>query len=409
MINEQYLRYVCSLCIISIQFIIPFKILKSQTIDPIALNTLEVSIKKVNNIKDLSYSLLYSYSYGDDRSVIVSEMGISYISIFNKDSVLFYFPKSNSRLETKDSVYLHIDKPTKHIVALLKNDFYTHGPYNIEKITIKDLLPKIEDLKINFIDSIIFKVSNNPNEYIIDEIHKPREFNDGLFQSKKSFNRYWIDKKTLLPIKRQRYLHILTDLNKEEIHIDDFSLSFPERNPATNFALDDFQDKSLRRPNIQKIDEELNTDLNSYNLIKIGMEAPNFSGKNIKSELEETLTQYRGKVVLLDFWYLSCAPCRQLMPILNKINEKYKNEDFVLLGVNTNDKNASDIKNYINKNSFSYKQWYLPSKEEQFYGIKAAPTTILIDKTGKVVFVEEGFQKEIEKTLTIFIEKEIAK
>lgn len=71
------------------------------------------------------------------------------------------------------------------------------------------------------------------------------------------------------------------------------------------------------------------------------------------------------------------------MPILNQLNEKYKNEDFVRLAVNIHDKNVDEIKSYIDMKSFSYKHWYQPSKEKELYGIKYAPTTILINKKGK--------------------------
>ncbi|MGJ1387176.1 TlpA family protein disulfide reductase [Sphingobacterium spiritivorum] len=384
----------------------PTHFANAQNIDPKALSILKSSMKRVEDINRLSYSISYSYSSGNEKNVFVCEIGVSYISILTKDSVLYFLPQSNVRLDTKDSVFIYFENPTKYISGLAKKEYYTHGVYNIEKININDLLPKMKDLEGEFIDSIVFSETQDQDEYIIDEIHKPRAYNNGQVRSKSSFNRYWINKKTLLPSKRHRFFHSIDDLDEENINIDDFSLSFPERNPAPNFPIDIFKDNTLKN---KKTDEVLDEKIVANDLIEKGMIAPNFSGKDILSQLEEDLNAYKGKVVLLDFWYLSCPPCRQLMPILNKLNKKYSNKDFIVLGVNFHDKNVDNIKNYIDKMSFSYKQWYLPSKEEKFYGIKSAPTTILIDKTGKIVFVEEGFYKDIEKNISQIIDIEVDK
>ncbi|GEM_PF-2768567 len=390
-------------------FFLQISLINAQNIDPKALNILKSSIKKVEDINSLSYSIMYSFSRGNEKSVSVSEIGVSYITKLNKDSILFYLPQSNFRLDTKDSVLIYFYNPTEYISTLEKKDFYTHGVYNIEKINIQDLLPKIEDFEGDFIDSIVFSKEKNQDEYIIDEILKNRSFDNGQVQYKKSFNRYWIDKKSLLPTKRQRFNHSINDLNEEEIQIDDFSISFPDRNPAQSFPIDVFENASLKNKKVENAKDLLSENAETIDLIKVGMFAPNFSGKNIFSQLEEDLRLYKGKVILLDFWYVSCSPCRQLMPILNELNKKYKNKDFMVLGVNFHDKDGDYIKKYIEKMSFTYKQWYQPSEEEKFYGVTAGPTTILIDKTGKIVFVEEGFYENIEETLSKLIDTEINK
>lgn len=404
--TKPYLSILLYCCLFCLLHFLPIHFVNAQNVDPKALNVLKESIKRVEDINSLSYSIFYSYSRGNEKNVFVDEMGVSYISKINKDSALYYLPQSNIRLDTKDSVFIYFDHPAKYISGLAKKDYYTHGVYNIEKININDLLPKTNDLKGDFIDSIVFSETQNQDEYIIDEIHKLTTYNNGLIRSKRSFNRYWINKKTLLPSKRQRFSHRIDDLDEEDINIDDFSLSFPERNPAPNIPIDIFKDKTLKNKKINEVLDEKTVD---NHLIEKGMIAPNFSGTDVLSQLEENLEAYKGKVVLLDFWYVSCTPCRQLMPILDKLNKKYNSKDFIVLGVNFHDKDVKNIKNYIEKMSFSYKQWYLPSKEKSFYGIKAAPTTILIDKTGKIVFVEEGFYEDIEKTLSKIIEKEINK
>ena len=69
---------------------------------------------------------------------------------------------------------------------------------------------------------------------------------------------------------------------------------------------------------------------------KVGSAAPDFQGKTIKSK-EITLSDYAGKVVLIDFWASWCPPCREEMPALIDFYDTHKNPKFELIAINIDD------------------------------------------------------------------------
>ena len=97
----------------------------------------------------------------------------------------------------------------------------------------------------------------------------------------------------------------------------------------------------------------------------------------------------QGKVVLINFWASWCPPCRAEMPSLNKLYNELKNDHhFVFLFINE-DENIENARKFISKNNFSIPLYFrLNVPEEIFSG--TLPTTLVLDKQGKVVLKHEG-------------------
>ncbi len=83
----------------------------------------------------------------------------------------------------------------------------------------------------------------------------------------------------------------------------------------------------------------------------IGAVAPAFSATDINGN-KYSLKSLKGKIIVMNFWFVECKPCVQEIPDLNKLVEDYKNEDVVFLGFATNKK--SKIDSFLEKNNFSY-------------------------------------------------------
>ncbi len=96
----------------------------------------------------------------------------------------------------------------------------------------------------------------------------------------------------------------------------------------------------------------------------------------------------RGKVVLVHYWATWCEPCKQALPLLEKMLSKYGKENLALIGVNINNQ-RSDLDAYLAENSLPWPQIYEPggmdSRLATEMGVLTLPTMILIDKNGKVV------------------------
>ncbi len=133
-------------------------------------------------------------------------------------------------------------------------------------------------------------------------------------------------------------------------------------------------------------------------------QAPNFtlkatSGKNLK------LSEMAGNVVLINFWASWCGPCREEMPLLNDLHNKYEPLGFTVLGVNVEEdpKNATGfLKNFPvdfpvvldNQNTVS-----------QQYNVVAMPTTVLVDRDGNVRYLHKGYKAGDEQKYRKIVKK----
>jgi peroxiredoxin len=134
---------------------------------------------------------------------------------------------------------------------------------------------------------------------------------------------------------------------------------------------------------------------NAYAVEK-GNTAPNFtlksrSGENLK------LSEFRGEVVMINFWASWCGPCRQEMPELESLYQRYKPMGFTLLGINVDDqiKNADKMLKQI---PVSFPVLYdSEHKVSDLYKVAAMPTTILLDRNGTIHDIHLGYQPGMEK------------
>lgn len=123
--------------------------------------------------------------------------------------------------------------------------------------------------------------------------------------------------------------------------------------------------------------------------------APDFTLKTLAGP-NLRLNEQRGQVVLLNFWATWCAPCKQEMPHLNKLHDKYRDAGFVLLGVNVDDdpaKAAADAAKLGIKFPVLLDSAKTVSK---LYQLDAMPTTVVIDRDGRVRHVHQGYRNGLE-------------
>jgi thiol-disulfide isomerase/thioredoxin len=100
------------------------------------------------------------------------------------------------------------------------------------------------------------------------------------------------------------------------------------------------------------------------------------------------ISQYKGKLIVLDFWATWCQPCRAQMPALAKLHEELKNKDAVLIGID-DDETAEKANEYLTANGYTWPNIHAPSARAKFK-VQAIPTRIVIDKIGKITAYEIG-------------------
>jgi thiol-disulfide isomerase/thioredoxin len=127
-----------------------------------------------------------------------------------------------------------------------------------------------------------------------------------------------------------------------------------------------------------------------------GFTLPNFTPGSIDSV---SLHQFAGKVVLLDFWFKSCGPCMEAMPHYNTLQNKFGKDIFQLLTINIED-GVDDMKFFYNKYQPVYKMLFKGNTLFKSLGLSGCPSSVLLDKSGKVTQVFAGFdQQVIEKKI----------
>ena len=126
-----------------------------------------------------------------------------------------------------------------------------------------------------------------------------------------------------------------------------------------------------------------------------GQTAPDFALKSSSGE-NLRLSEYRGDVVMVNFWATWCGPCRQEMPILDELYSRYQRVGFSLLGVNIDD-NSSKAMNMVNELGVTFPVLFDSRKEvSELYDVDAMPVTLLIDREGTVRYVHQGYKPGYE-------------
>ena len=137
--------------------------------------------------------------------------------------------------------------------------------------------------------------------------------------------------------------------------------------------------------------------------------APNFTLQDLSGK-EVSLWQHKGQIVLLDFWATWCAPCRRSIPELVDIQEKYRDQGLVILGISTDDPRRTSINSLLAfKEQFKINYSILLANRNvtrAYFGTgqMPIPTLFVIDREGKVVdsvvgYVPGAVERSLEKLI----------
>ena len=177
---------------------------------------------------------------------------------------------------------------------------------------------------------------------------------------------------------------------------------------------DDFNgaEKALREavaaegidPKMKTAAEGMLARLDTMKKLKVGADAIDFKTTDIAGK-EIGPSDYKGKVVLLDFWATWCAPCRAEMPTVKKVYSTYHEKGFDIIGVSM-DNNRSAFDSYLKEQDMKWRQIYdgngWKAEIGQIYAVSSIPSTFLIDKQGKIRYKNlrgKDLEEAVEKLL----------
>lgn len=127
--------------------------------------------------------------------------------------------------------------------------------------------------------------------------------------------------------------------------------------------------------------------------------APNFTLQTLDGQ-EVTLSKLKGKVILLDFWATWCGPCRESIPHLIQLYKTYQKDGLEVIGMNVEKGEMDTVRRFVKSIDIPYPITLSPDEVQRDYRVSGLPTTILIDKQGRIRDKMVGFTSEIAKQMT---------
>jgi thiol-disulfide isomerase/thioredoxin len=121
-----------------------------------------------------------------------------------------------------------------------------------------------------------------------------------------------------------------------------------------------------------------------------------------------TLSNYKGYVLVMDFFATWCIPCKESIPHLNSLNRKYGKQGLQILGVNVDEGNDREVRNFITERKVSYPVAFVGEDMQTDYGLRSIPTVYVINKKGMVADKFQGYSDQTGKAMEESIKRLLA-
>jgi cytochrome c biogenesis protein CcmG/thiol:disulfide interchange protein DsbE len=135
--------------------------------------------------------------------------------------------------------------------------------------------------------------------------------------------------------------------------------------------------------------------------------APNFVLKDLNGK-KVTLTDFKGKVIILTFWATWCPPCRAEIPHFVDLYSAYRSKGLEVVGISLDSYNVGGLKDFVKKYQITYPVLVGDNKISSDYGgITSIPTTFIITQDAKIFRVYVGYleKSDFEKDIKILLRK----
>jgi thiol-disulfide isomerase/thioredoxin len=134
-------------------------------------------------------------------------------------------------------------------------------------------------------------------------------------------------------------------------------------------------------------------------LLPVGESAPDWRLTDAEGKVH-SLSEYRGKVVVMDFWATWCGPCEEVMPRMQKLYEKFKDQGVIVFGVNSWEK--EDPVELMKQKRYSYGLLLRGEEIAEAYKVTSLPAVYMIGADGRIIYCHEGMD---DQNLASLVEK----
>jgi thiol-disulfide isomerase/thioredoxin len=203
---------------------------------------------------------------------------------------------------------------------------------------------------------------------------------------------YFLDKEELVPLYGRLEQRSPRQWSVDELFFSDYGFDHTDRK-----QLKEKQQKLLTDNPVEDLDNYSET-ARLEKMLHTGDKAPLVTGKYYTSGEPFALKDFIGKnVIILDFWYTHCPPCVKAVPALSELYSKYQDKGLKIFGLNSVDnqpRSMDNLEKFLKKRDVSYDIILTPMEVDMQYRINGYPTMYVIDKEGKIAWVEIGFSEE---------------
>jgi thiol-disulfide isomerase/thioredoxin len=301
---------------------------------------------------------------------------------FNGTTVYKLRPKENAVLQKT----LEVNSPTERKLGFVTS-FFGGGPYQLTMLEFVEAEPLARQTQADVLDYEGRTVVEGIPCHVI-YIEYSTEF---MGNKRKTRERWYFGTKDNLP---RKFESLVTDdkgrHGSYELTLSDLKI---------NTKLNDSVFKVVNPKGYSIKQYEPPTPPASLPINSIAPEWKLFDENN----REHSLQNYRGKIVIMDFWATWCGPCIRAMPDLQKLHDKFKSRGVEVFGVNAWEE--SNAAAYMKQRGFTYNLLLKGEEIGKLYNVSTLPSMYIIGIDGKIIYHATGLPKDVESFLEDYLKR----
>ena len=356
--------------------------------------------KSLNSLKNLQYQNTRELNYSSENYRHISKWDVYHDFQKPDDRIGFKYQieDSTSKQIFNGTEKFDLDKKIRTIKVDNNPDegsLNNHSAFYNSLITLKNVLPLIINDK-SAIKAIADTTINNLSfTSITVNIGKRRIQSlgkgfDAMATKSNFIYKIILEKESNLPF--------------EVLQINDFNNDFIKTtftNIKTNTS---FPSDLSWYYSTYKNDYKLVVEKASPQLAPKGSIASEWTLKIYNKDKTLSLKDLRGEVILLEFWIKNCGACIESVPYLNRLQARFKDEKFKIIGINSYD-SVEDVSWFCRKHNIDFSVLLNGKEVAEKYGVIGFPAFFIIDKEGKIIYATAGYDKSNESEVVRIIEK----
>lgn len=355
---------------------------------PRAVSVLQEISDKLNGLTTFSYDIKRELNYASENYHNISEwscyfsfdpagttVGFKY-QVSTPTAFYLFNGTEEFELNKRDKTIRINDSPK------IEDFNSTSFLYN-SLVTLRNALPLIvaDRSSDKTMEDTVF--NNKPCETVVINIGKRRiqGMGEGFdrMETKNNFiYKITIDKASRLPVEVLQG----NDLNSDFIKTNFTNINFTPNQPAETSWYYSTYTKEYKPAENAAV----------RSLSPIGAAAPDWKLTTFNDNKQVSLSNLKGKVVLLDFWIKNCGPCIESVPHLNDLQRAFMEADFALVSINSYDA-KEDVAIFFDNHKIKYPVMLNGKSVAESYGVSAFPTLFIVDKSGKIIYSQVGFDE----------------